>query len=178
MTHFIGDWMGDLAILEEHLRTVEYKTGTNRLNKFGIKRSIGGSVFMGYTWMGYLSPTLSREWCPWRRKFKTKLMSERPDLWELFVEFRDLYFPHFDFTGVQLNYKYKIGPHKDNANVGESVLVCCGDYTGGLTCVEEEDGTVVKFDARNMPVIFDGSKYTHWVEDFIGERFSIVFFRD
>ena len=178
MTHFIGCWMADLAILEEWLRTVEYKTGTDRLNKFGIKRSVGGSVLMGYTWKGYLSPTKKREWCCDRKKFKTKLMSERPDLWNALEEFRDLYFPNFEFTGVQLNYRYALGPHKDKANVGESVLVCCGEYTGGLTCVELEDGTVQKFDARLNPVTFDGSKYEHWVEPFEGDRFSIVFFRD
>ena len=103
MNNFIGDWMADLAILEEWLRTIEYKTATSRLQKFGIKRSEGGSVFMGYTWMGYLSTTKSREWCPCRKKFKTKLLSERPDLWEALEEFRDIYFPNFEFTGVQLN---------------------------------------------------------------------------
>tara|TARA_R110000796_G_scaffold49080_2_gene117485 strand:- start:407 stop:829 length:423 start_codon:yes stop_codon:yes gene_type:complete len=113
-----------------------------------------------------------------KKKFKTKLMSERPDLWEAFEEFRDLYFPHFDFSGVQLNYNYALGPHKDANNVGESVLVCTGDYEKGATCVELEDGTIQRFDARLRPVCFDGSKYTHYVEDFTGDRFSCVFFRD
>lgn len=178
MSHFIGDWMADLAILEEWLRTVEYKTATSRLEKFKIKRSVGGSVFMGYTWRGYLTPTSQREWCCKKKKFKTKLLSERPDLWNALEEFRDLYFPKFDFTGVQLNRCYALGPHKDSNNVGESVLVCTGDYEGGATCVELENGTVQRFDARTMPVIFDGSKYTHWVEPFEGDRFSAVFFRD
>ena len=38
MSHFIGDWMSDLAILEEWLRTVEYKTATARLEKFKINQ--------------------------------------------------------------------------------------------------------------------------------------------
>ena len=177
MVQFIGDWYADLYILEELLRTIEYKTGTNRLQKFGIKHSEGGSVFMGYTWMGHLSSTKQRDWCCIKKKFKTKLLSERPDLWESMEEFRDLYFPLFQFTGIQFNYCYKIGPHKDAANVGESVLICCGDYTGGETCVDI-DGEVVKFDARLRPVTFDGSKYTHWVQPFEGTRFSVVFFRD
>jgi hypothetical protein len=178
MSHFIGDWMADLAILEEWLRTVEYKTATARLEKFKIKRSVGGSVFMGYTWRGYLTPTKKRDWCCKRQKYKTKLMSERPDLWEALEEFRDLYFPLFQFSGVQLNYRYALGPHKDNANIGESVLVCCGEYTGGDTCVELEDGTIQRFDARLRPVVFDGSRFTHWVEPFEGDRFSVVFFKD
>ena len=177
MSHFIGDWHADLAILEEWLRTVEYKTATARLEKFKIKRSVGGSVFIGYTYRGYLTPTKKREWCCDRKKFKTKLMSERPDLWNALEEFRDHHFRNFNFSGVQLNRCYALGPHKDNANIGESVLVCCGDYTGGDTCVEI-DGEVHKFDARLRPVIFNGSQYTHWVTPFEGDRFSVVFFRD
>ena len=170
--------MADLAILEEWLRTVEYKTATARLEKFKIKRSVGGSVFMGYTWRGYLTPTKKRDWCCKRQKYKTKLMSERPDLWEALEEFRDHHFPNFNFSGVQINRNYALGPHRDANNVGESVLVSCGDYTGGLTCIEMDDGEVVKFDARLRPVVFNGSKYKHWVEKFSGTRFSAVFFRD
>ena len=178
MSHFIGDWMADLAILEEHLRTVEYKTSTDRLKKFGIKRSVGGSVCMGYTWRGKMSKSKCREWCIEKKKYKTKLLSERPELWETFEEFRDLYFPHFDFTGIMLNKNYAMGKHKDKANIGESVLVCCGNYEGGATCVQLEDGTIQKFDARLNPVTFDGSLYEHYVEPFTGDRFSAVFFRD
>ena len=112
-----------------------------------------------------------------QKKFKTKLLSERPDLWSALEDFRDHHFPLFQFTGIQFNYNYKIGPHKDAANVGQSVLVCCGDYEGGETCVDI-DGEIIKLDARLRPVVIDGSKHTHWVENFSGERFSVVFFRD
>ena len=76
-----------------------------------------------------------------------------------------------------MNKNYKIGRHIDKANIGESVLVCCGDYTGGLTCVEYEDG-LKKFDASKEPVMFDGGRYYHYVEDFSGDRYSLVFFND
>lgn len=177
MAAFIGDWMADLSILESYLCDLDYNTGTARLQKFGIPKSVGGSILLGYTYRGYLTPTKTREWCCEKKRYKTKLLSERPELWEMFEDFRDIYFPHFEFSGVQINYRYKIGPHTDKNNSGESVLVCCGDYTGGLTCVEFDHGTK-KFDARKMPVAFDGSKYTHYVEEFVGDRYSCVFFRD
>ena len=63
MVRFTGDWYADLYILEELLRTIEYKTATARMQKFGIKHIEGGSVFMGYTWRGYLSPSKQREYC-------------------------------------------------------------------------------------------------------------------
>ena len=178
MVLFIGDWFADLYILEELLRTIEYKTAGDRLKKFGIKPKEGGSVFLGYTKKGWMSPTKEREYCCVKKKYKTKLLSERPDLWEALEDFRDHHFPLFQFSGVQLNYNYKIGPHRDKGNIGESVLVACGDFIGGETNVELEDGTIQKFDARLRPVIFDGSKHTHWVSEFTGTRFSVVFFRD
>ena len=174
---FTGDWMSDLAILESYLCDLEYKTGTARLKKFGIKRSEGGSILYGYTFRGFLSKTKSREWCPCKKKFKTTLLTERPDLLEVFEDFRDNYFPGFEFSSVQLNYNYALGPHKDKNNSGESVLVCCGEYEGGATIVEI-DGIEQSFDARIHPVVFDGSLYTHWVEKFEGDRYSVVFFRD
>ena len=177
MVLFIGDWFADLYILEELLRTIEYKTAGDRLKKFGIKPKEGGSVFLGYTKKGWMSPTKEREYCCVKKKYKTKLLSERPDLWEALEDFRDHHFPLFQFSGVQLNYNYKIGPHRDKGNNGESILVACGDFIGGETCVDI-DGEIVKFDARLRPAVFDGSKYTHWVEPFEGERFSVVFFRD
>tara|TARA_R110002153_G_scaffold183740_1_gene336954 strand:+ start:1381 stop:1914 length:534 start_codon:yes stop_codon:yes gene_type:complete len=177
MTEFTGDWYTDLYILEELLHTVEYNTASKRLKNFGIKRSVGGSVFMGYTWGKRITDTRNRDYCPCRKKYKTVLLSARPDIWQAMEDFRDQHFPHFDFTGLQLNKNYALGKHKDKPNVGESILVCCGDYEGGLTCVEV-DGEIQKFDGRLRPVVFDGSKYTHWVEPFEGERFSVVFFRD
>jgi len=174
---FTGYWNHDLQILESFLEDIEYKTGTARMERYGIPRSQGGSVLIGYTYRGYLTKEKKREWCPIKKKFKTKLMTERQDLWLYLEMFRDLYFRDFHFTGVQLNYNYKIPPHFDSNNIGESVLVCCGDYTGGSTIVEMEDGLKF-FDGRKHPVIFDGYKYKHWVDDFKGDRYSLVFFND
>ena len=174
---FTGYWEHDLQILECFLEDIEYKTATSRLQKFKIPRSQGGSVLMGYTFRGHLSKDKSRVWCPKMKKFETTLLTDRPDLWLYFEMFRDLYFRDLKFSGVQLNHNYKIPPHKDANNIGESVLICCGNYTGGSTIVEI-DGVLNYFDGRKHPVIFDGSKYTHWTDDFKGNRYSLVFFSD
>tara|TARA_R110002049_G_scaffold226092_1_gene398116 strand:+ start:31 stop:564 length:534 start_codon:yes stop_codon:yes gene_type:complete len=174
---FMNDWYADLAILESYLETVDYKTSTSRLQKFGIKRSVGGSVTYGLTKRSYLTPTLCRELCPITKMYKTVLFTDRPELMPVFQEFRDLYFPGFEFTSVQLNKNYKIGRHKDIMNCGESVLISCGDYVDGLTVVEIDD-IHQEFDSRLMPVVFDGSKYFHYVKDFTGTRYSCVFYRD
>tara|TARA_R110002050_G_scaffold289504_1_gene442245 strand:+ start:2446 stop:2988 length:543 start_codon:yes stop_codon:yes gene_type:complete len=177
MDIFTGRWDLDLKILEEYISKLKYETGTNRMKKFKIPKSQGGSILMGYTWMGYLSKDKKREWCPIKRRFKTKLLSENPELWELLKEFQKLWFRDFEFSGVQLNKNYKIPRHIDGANQGESVLVCCGNYIGGNTIVEIDNEEIV-MDGREKPIRFDGSKYYHWVSDFEGDRYSLVFFRD
>ncbi len=177
MVIFTGEWEEDLKILESYVSKLEYNTATNRMEKFKIPKKKGGSILMGYTWMGYLSKDKKREWCPIKRRFKTKLLSENPELWELLKEFQNLYFPDFIFSGVQLNKNYKIPRHIDGANQGDSVLVCCGDYIGGNTVVEIDNKEIL-MNGREKPIRFDGSKYYHWVNDFTGTRYSLVFFRD
>ena len=168
MTTFSGDWYADLAILEAFMITIKYNTGTNRL-------SVGYSATYGVIRKKWLSATTEREYCEKTGLYKTTLYSDRPELMEVFTEFRDIYFKDFEFNSIQLNYKYKLGPHRDRGNTGESVLVCLGDYTGGRTVVEYEN-KIIKYDAREMPIRFDGSKYIHYVEEFLGNRFSLVFY--
>ncbi len=172
---FSGDYKLDCEILFDYIKDIKYDTGSARMKKFNIKKSVGGSILYGDTWRGYLSPTKSREWDEERRKYKTQIKSTQPHLLELFNEFRDFHFPDFNFTQVQMNKNYKISRHIDSANCGKSYLVAMGDYTGGLTCIEKEDG-IEKVDARETPITFDGSKYYHWVEPFEGDRYSLVFF--
>ena len=158
------------------MRTIKAKTGTNRLKKFKIKNSVGYSVTYGYVKFGYMSKTKSRKLCEENKMYESVLLTERPELLEVFSEFRDIYFTDFDFNSIQLNYNFALGPHKDRGNTGESILVACGDYTGGLTVVEYEN-EIKKYNARLKPIIFDGCKYYHYVEEFVGDRYSLVFYK-
>ena len=176
MKFFIGEWYSDLAILECYMRTIKAKTGTNRLKKFKIKNSVGYSVTYGFVKFGYMSKTKSRKFCEENKMYESVLLTERPELLEVFSEFRDIYFTDFDFNSIQLNYNFALGPHKDRGNTGESILVACGDYTGGLTVVEYEN-EIKKYNARLKPIIFDGCKYYHYVEEFVGDRYSLVFYK-
>ena len=173
---FTGDYKIDTEILLNIIKDINYDTGSARLKKFKIPKKVGGSILYGDTWRGYLSPTKSREWDESRKRFKTQIKSQRPYLQNVFEEFRDFHFSDFEFSQVQLNKNYKISRHIDSVNCGKSYLVCCGEYTGGLTCIEQTDGSIIKVDGREEPITFDGSKLYHWVEDFKGDRYSLVFF--
>ena len=151
MKYFTGDWFADNYIMTDILSQVDYYSGTER--KKILKTPKGtGSMLYGVTWRGYLS--------------------------EIFSEFGTLYFPDFKYLQVQMNYNYGIGKHTDSKNVGESVLCCFGDYTGGETMVDYGKGTVLSYDARQEPVRFNGSKYEHWVAPYKGNRYSLVFFNN
>jgi len=176
MSYFSGDWKEDLLVLESFLETIEYKTSTDRLKAYGIKRSEGGSVTLGFTNRGKMSETKCREFCPIKKKYKTKLMSERPELLEMLEQFRDMWFPCYQFDSAQLNRNYKIPPHRDKGNIGDSVIVCCGEFTGGELVVNVDDDNI-SFRPDKQPVVFNGSKHTHWVKDFEGLRYSVVFFK-
>tara|TARA_R110000764_G_scaffold69703_2_gene144168 strand:- start:821 stop:1366 length:546 start_codon:yes stop_codon:yes gene_type:complete len=176
---FSGNWETDLGILEEYMKTVEYKTPTSRMTKFKIPQKIGGSILYGWTWRSYISPTKNREFDETKNRYKTTIMTARPELWGVFTEFRDFYFPDFIFTGVQLNKNYRILPHKDGANIGQSYLVSMGNYENGGKVIVDRGYKIDMYDGRKAPITFNGSKFYHWTQNWeSGDRYSIVFFND
>ncbi len=179
MKYFKGCWLSDLSILESILDDVDFYSGTERrrmIKNAGKKYSkTMGSMLYGVTWKSYLSPTKNRTKCEKTGLYKTKVKDDYPELEEVFKEFSALYFPNFKWSQIQMNKNYQCPPHRDSLNVGESILICCGDYTGGLTSVDI-DGKVIKFDGRDSPVSFNGAKYLHWTDDYEGKRYSLVFY--
>ena len=178
MGYFIGEWYSDNAIMRTLLDLMTIVSGTNRNNLHKVHKSIGGSALFGTTWKSYLSPTKRKT--P-SKKYKglcqTKLVDDNPEMEEVFQEFASIYFPDFFYTQIMINKNYQIPPHFDSANVGESVLCAFGDYSGGEINIEYDEG-VVQVDAQEKPIKFNGSKYKHWVSDFDGLRYSLVFFQD
>tara|TARA_R110001632_G_scaffold44657_1_gene113464 strand:+ start:316 stop:900 length:585 start_codon:yes stop_codon:yes gene_type:complete len=180
MTIFTGEKEADYFIMSDILDNIEFYSGTDRrkmMTKNNLKHPRdGGSMLYGYTWKSYMSPTKSRtKVCD--GVCKTKIMDAHPELQDIFKEYAQLYFPEFEYGQVQMNKNFPCPPHRDSANMGESVLCTFGDYIGGLTCIDI-DNTIIKKDTRGHPSKFDGSKYLHWVETFKGTRYSLVFFHN
>tara|TARA_R110000751_G_scaffold200450_1_gene305305 strand:+ start:96 stop:674 length:579 start_codon:yes stop_codon:yes gene_type:complete len=177
---FTGEKEADYFIMTDILNNIEFYSGTERkqmMTKNGRKHpKNAGSMLYGFTWKGYLSPTKTRTKVA-DGVYSTKVRDVYPELDSIFKEYAELYFPTFEWGQVQMNKDYPCVPHRDSGNIGESVLCCFGDFTGGLTCVDLES-KIRKYDGKLAPVRFDGSKYLHWVEDFIGTRYSLVFFHN
>lgn len=111
-----------------------------------------------------------------RRSYKpdfSRYDTHKPKVWNLLKEFgKTITIP---WLSVQLNEDCVCGKHKDQGNTGLSYLVSFGDYTGGELCLESADGDV-KLDCRYKPLIFDGSATTHWNSEFVGKKYTIVYF--
>uniref|UniRef100_A0A7S4RRD2 Uncharacterized protein n=1 Tax=Alexandrium monilatum TaxID=311494 RepID=A0A7S4RRD2_9DINO len=95
----------------------------------------------------------------------------------------------FVFTSININKNYAGRLHRDGSNVGPSCLKAFGDFKGGqLNYFAEDDRSIklevleetmsersVKLDVAHGLALFDG-KRGHWVDEFEGERYSLVFF--
>lgn len=185
MNYFINDFDGDCLILLSYLEQLEYYAGNERrTGQFkGVKINKGnGSMLYGWTRKGFLKKykdgtTTFREKCPITGLCKTKCKAMYPELDNIFKEFSQLYFPDFKWTQVQLNKNYKCPAHYDSSNIGNSILLTLGDYTGGKTIVKINDEEIIH-DSHHKLVKFDGSKYQHWTTDFEGDRYALIFFNN
>jgi hypothetical protein len=76
----------------------------------------------------------------------------------------------FECTSFTVNKNLLCLPHTDSHNIGPSVIVGLGSYSGGEFVVE---GHVC--DINHAPVCFDGSR-KHWTMPFVGTRYSVVLY--
>ena len=181
MKYFTNDWDSDCAIMFDLLESIEFYSGSERNRMLYVSPKIGGSMLYGTTWKSYMSPDQMREYDEESGLYKTKIYRDNPELKEVFKEYASLYFPSFEWTQVQMNKNYPCPPHFDSKNVGTSCMVAFGDYKGGDTCLfDSEENKINKYDARERPMIFNGSKTLHWVEAIKGNktRYSLVFFNN
>jgi hypothetical protein len=101
-----------------------------------------------------------------------RLNEQFPELVEELFKLGDEICP-FNFTSVYVNKNVISPPHKDTSNVGNSLIVSLGQYTGCNLIIEN-----IKYDAKYTPIIFDGSKYEHWnTDDLQGTKYSLIFYR-
>lgn len=111
---------------------------------------------------------------------KTKSNELHPHMMKLFKKFIDSHQPDFKFKNVYVNRNVVSKKHLDSGNVGMSLLVGLGVYTGGRTIlhIKKPNGeyTAKKFHIKTNSLIFNGSEIPHESEHFKGIRYSLVFF--
>jgi hypothetical protein len=94
-----------------------------------------------------------------------------PELYSALRRLGDQIVP-FAYDAITVNQNNVMPPHKDTGNLGSSILVTGGDYTGGYFVLE---GSPVE--TKYTPVCFNGDTHLHWNEPFEGRRWSIIYFK-
>ena len=94
-----------------------------------------------------------------------------PYIYQELLRIGNIFCP-FEFSAIHINKNVICPPHKDSKNIGKSMLLSFGDYTG---CNIVIDGK--KYDANCSPLIFDGSELEHYnTDDLTGTKYSLIFY--
>lgn len=93
-----------------------------------------------------------------------------PELLSSIQEMMEHHHPDFEYTTIQVNKNIQSKGHVDQNNVGPSIIIALGDFTGGELVVEGKPSNI-----KNRFKKFDG-RLGHWVQNFKGTRYSLVFF--
>lgn len=104
----------------------------------------------------------------------SKFNAMYPLAWELLQKLgKELNHP---WTTITINRNLACLPHKDG-NIGQSIIVGMGQFTGGELCVKRtDDAEPVAYNVCRKFLQFDGNLSEHWVTEFEGLRYSIVFY--
>ena len=133
----------------------------------GIIGKVGRSMTFGY---GYKIAAI-----PGPYRWNTKY----PNLFEALIALGNSLVPiDWEYDSITLNNNMIANKHKDSKNVGLSVIIGIGNYTGGELTVwngENEDSKL--YDIHNKPLMFNGGLLYHEGTPFEGNRYTIVFYK-
>jgi len=102
----------------------------------------------------------------------SKYSIKYPEIYNEMLRIGKLICP-FEFTSIYLNKNVTCPKHRDDKNVGDSLLISFGDYTGGNIVINE---TI--YDANCCPIVFNGGELEHYnTDDLQGTKYSLVFFK-
>ena len=77
------------------------------------------------------------------------------------------------YTSILVNHNTICGKHKDANNIGKSLLISIGQFSGCNIVIENKT-----YDAKNTPIIFNGSVLEHWnTSDLVGNKYSLVYYK-
>jgi len=97
---------------------------------------------------------------------------KHPEIYQELLRLGTIVSPDYDFNAIHVNHNVTCPPHKDDKNVGKSILVSIGDYTGSNLVV---NGIPYKTYCR--PIRFNGCNLVHYnTPDLVGNKCSIIYY--
>lgn len=101
----------------------------------------------------------------------SKFTEQHPELWDAILRLGADIDPEHKFSSVTINHNVLCPPHRDKKNLGNTMIVGLGDYTGGELVIEGE-----AIDIRYKPHYFNGFLREHWNNKWTGDRYSLMFY--
>lgn len=131
-------------------------------------RGVKGNPCSSFT-IGYIKPRRCPKNAP---KVLSKSTLRNKKLYELCRRYIQEIKPDFQYTSICVNKNVHCLPHVDANNIGQSLIVGLGDYTGGDLFIDD-----TRHNIRYSPVVFNGAKETHWNDQITsGTKYSLVYF--
>jgi len=85
-------------------------------------------------------------------------------------------YPDFTYTTIQVNHNGVIDYHTDTNNLGDTVILSFGEYTGGNLIIKNNN-IEIEYNMNCNSIRFDASLVLHKVNnDIIGNKFSLIYF--
>lgn len=133
------------------------------INSYRLKSGLGRTQAFGVVGRRSMAPDYSRN-C-WSRTY----------LYKLLLDFGRKHVTDISWNAITVNQDYQAEKHRDKHNIGNSYLVAFGNYEGGSLTIHEGDLSG-DHNIRHSPIVTDFSKVYHSVNDFIGTRYSLVYY--
>ena len=176
--YFNNDFYGDCLILTTYIEDLEFYDNKRRKH-LNNNKGATWSMLYGLTPYKAYKKNQPRIKDTETNYYWSKGRMENPHLQEVFKEFSKLHFPDFNWRSIMINKNFECKPHYDAGNIGVSVMIGLGDYSGGeLFIKDEETNKITKLQTFHNIIRFDGSKYLHWTNKFSGDRFTLVFYNN
>lgn len=141
--------------VEQELEAIKIPTNFSRMNS-----GVGQSITLGRIYKRY-----------YHKMGNARFDEKFPELKKAIFALGNKIVP-FKFSSVQVNHNYKTKPHFDGHNIGMSLIVGLGDYSGGELMVSGKP-----YNIKYKPTIFNGALHLHSTKPFTNDRYSLVFFK-
>jgi hypothetical protein len=103
----------------------------------------------------------------------TKMYPEIYD--ELKLVINQIY-PDFTYTTIQVNHNGIMDYHTDKNNMGDTVIISFGEYTGGNLVLKNGD-VETQYDMNCSSIRFNATTIPHKVnDDLVGNKYSLIYF--
>lgn len=137
-----------------------------RKNTTGMRRICFGTV-------RYRFPAKSKNYQLYGDSRFTKFYPEIYD--ELKIVINQIY-PDFTYTTVQVNHNGIMDYHTDTNNMGDTVIISFGDYSGGNLIIKN-DNIETEYNMNCRAIRFNATTIPHKVnDDLVGDKYSLIYF--